>query len=125
MLNNEKGQLAIIEIVLAVAILVVAAWFIYPRLIGKGTSISDKGDSVVKTRVVGPMQSAKGIECQSNLGQVRSTISSYVQSNEHYPASLADLGINSVTTCPVSKQPYTYDPAQGKVSCSTSGHERY
>jgi hypothetical protein len=46
--------------------------------------------------------------------------------DETYPASLNELGLPaSMLVCPVSQQPYQYDPATGQVRCPTPGHMRY
>jgi hypothetical protein len=69
------------------------------------------------------------VECQSNLKQVRLAIDMYRQTNEHPPASVADLSSSGVTSsilvCPISHKPYVYDPVQGEIKCVTPGHERY
>jgi hypothetical protein len=46
--------------------------------------------------------------------------------DETYPASLNELGLPaSMLVCPVSQQPYQYDPTTGQVRCTTPGHTRY
>lgn len=120
MLRNNRGQWAIIEIVVVMAIIVVAAWYFYPKYIGEpGQGIQNGGPATPKER-------AESVECQSNLTQVRAAINMYQQSNEQYPASLADMSeVNSISKCPISEVPYSYDPGTGRVWCTTPGHEQY
>ena len=122
MLRNNRGQIAtILEIVVVVAMIVMLAYTLLPRYIGGGTK--ESGGPAA------PIERAKGVDCQNNLQQVRYAITMYQQSSERPPASIADLkssGISGdVTRCPVSGTPYSYDPGQGKVWCTTPGHERY
>lgn len=123
MLRDTRGQWAIIEIVVVVAILVVLAYIFVPRYIG-GTPGEDSGEAGT------PIGRAKSVDCMNNLRNIRVAVSMYRQTNEdRLPASIADLessGISgSVTRCPISGAAYSYDPATGQVRCATPGHERY
>lgn len=74
------------------------------------------------------MQHAIGVAgCQPNLEQVRSAIQMYRDDHDRQnPPSLQALGLPVATLCcPVSKQPYQYDPATGEVKCTFPGHEKY
>ncbi|HEY3298486.1 MAG TPA: hypothetical protein VGK34_07515 [Armatimonadota bacterium] len=124
MLRNNRGQtLAIIEIVVVVAIIVILGSILLPRYLGSGKNVSEKG------HVPAPKERAESVECSTNLYQVRAAITSYQQTNEGFPASLADLSslgvTEELTRCPVSHKPYVYDASQGIVSCTTPGHEKY
>lgn len=123
MLSNRKGQWALIEIVIVLAIIAVAAYFIYPKYLASGKS-TKKSETVAA-----PTVQAESVACKSNLTQVRSAINMFQQSNENMPATLSDLASVGVTAeiskCPVSGQSYKYDASQGKVSCTTPGHEAY
>ena len=72
------------------------------------------------------LESGKKTECQSNLQQLRSAIQMHKDSEGTYPSSLSDLGpaMRSLESCPSSSQPYQYDPASGRVWCTTPGHEK-
>jgi len=122
MLRDKRGQWAIIEIVVVVAILAVLAYILVPRYIGG----SNKGGNGPAT----PIERAKSVDCMNNLRTIRMAADMYRQTSEdRLPASLADLkssGISgSVTRCPVSETTYSYDPATGRVWCTTPGHDRY
>ena len=58
--------------------------------------------------------------------QIRAAIQMRTTTDETYPASLNELGLPaSMLVCPVSQQPYQYDPTTGQVRCTTPGHMRY
>jgi len=122
MLRNNRGQIfTLIEILVVVAIIVGAGLLLSRSYLGGG-----KGRDGVAT----PEERARGVDCMNNLRQIRNAIEMYRQANqEKPPMSLAQLessGISgSITKCSVSGTPYTYDPASGRVSCNTPGHERY
>jgi hypothetical protein len=124
MLRDRRGQWAIIEIVVVVAIIVVAAYFILPGYLSGGKT--SKGDT---DRVHTPIGQAESVDCRNNLNQLRSAIEMETSSSEAgtLPAAIADLGssMTPVSKCPISGKEYTYDPATGKVSCATPGHEKY
>ncbi len=79
------------------------------------------------SRVGEVRQAAESVECRNNLSQIRMAIQMYQTSNEANPAQLSELsGIPaSMFQCPVSGQPYQYDPATGQVRCATPGHMSY
>ncbi len=122
-LRDNRGQWAIIEIVVVVAIIVIAAYFLLPGYIGGG-----KGKNG-PDRVHTPIGQAESVDCRNNLNQIRNAIEMEKSSGEEgrVPASLADLGpsMSAVTKCPISGKEYTYDASTGRVSCSTPGHEGY
>lgn len=79
------------------------------------------------------MQKAKGVECQSNLSQIRQMIQmkidedkqgAYDTENPPVYNSLTDFGIpKSMTNCPVSHKPYVFE--NNEVRCTFQGHEKY
>lgn len=72
--------------------------------------------------------SAEDDVCRSNLGQVRLAIQVAQSSGEDAaPQSLSELpGLpKSFLSCPLSKEPYAYDPSTGTVRCVHPGHEKY
>lgn len=72
----------------------------------------------------------KGVSpaCQENLRQLRMMIDMAKQDDADgkYPESLSAIsGAAQISSCPIAKEPYTYDPATGKVSCTYPGHEGF
>jgi len=122
-LINNRGQWAIIEIVVVVAIILIAAYFILPSYIGGGKPKNDAD------RVHTPVGQAESVDCRNNLNQLRNAIEMEKSSGEEgrVPASLTDLGpsMSAVTKCSISGKEYSYDPSTGRVSCTTPGHEGY
>ena len=122
MLRNDRGQIfTIIEILVVVAIIVVLGSVLMRGYLGGGSK-TPGGPATPKER-------AQGVSCMNNLQQIRYAITMVQQTSEKAPASLADLtssGISSsMMKCDVSGTSYGYDPAQGRVWCTTPGHERY
>lgn len=121
MLRNNRGQIGtLIEILVVVAIIVVAGLWISNTYLGAGKKAGDGGPASPKER-------AQGVDCANNLRQIRTAIDMYRQENEKRPTSLQDLrGLSeSMFKCSVSGTPLSYDPSQGRVWCTTPGHENY
>ena len=72
-----------------------------------------------------PMQKAHGVQCPENLKFIRSMLMDYETEGRPFPAQLRDGGPGSVTRCPQTDQPYSYDPQTGSVRCTTRGHENF
>jgi hypothetical protein len=89
-----------------------------PRADGRGTTIP----GLVKAK-------AEDTVCQSNLGQLRMSLSiAKMNNDEQWPASLDDTKLGAqFYTCPMGKgsEPYQYNPATGEVHCIHPGHEKY
>ena len=74
------------------------------------------------------MQTAMGVQCKNNLDQLRMLIGTAKSENENgsYPPSLDSIPEASrIMSCPISHQPYVYDPMTGQVHCTFPGHEKY
>lgn len=121
MLGNNRGQIfTIIEILVVVAIIVVAGLWISNSYLGLGKKAGSGGPAT-------PIERSKGVDCANNLRQIRTAIDMYKQDNERPPAAIQDLrGLSpSMFNCSVSGKPLSYDPATGRVWCTTPGHENY
>ncbi|MBI3946882.1 MAG: hypothetical protein HY321_13245 [Armatimonadetes bacterium] len=128
------GGLGLIGILVVAAILIYLGAQMIPRQTGAGTGVTTAptGTAAVPTRgAAAPTDRARGIECQSNLNQIRQAITMSRTTSEGMPASLADLVTMGVTptirACPVggAGYAYAYDPRTGRVGCRYPGHERY
>jgi hypothetical protein len=74
------------------------------------------------SRVGEVRQAAESVECRNNLSQIRAAIQMRTTTDETFPASLNELGLPaSMLVCPVSGQPYQYDPTTGQVRCRRLG----
>lgn len=122
--RNNRGQaMLLIEILVVAAIIALLAYMIVPRYLGERSS-PEKGT------VAGPKERAQSVDCMNNLRNIRAAIEMQRQmGNEELPPSLSDLASSGVTEgmtkCPVSGQPYTYDPRTGIVKCTYPGHEKF
>lgn len=116
----------LVGVLVSVAILgvLLMVWLYY------GTGDKAQGESVAPqppvSRVGEVRQAAESVECRNNLSQIRQAIQIRTTTEETYPASLQELGLPAqMLSCPVSGQPYQYDPATGQARCATAGHMSY
>ena len=112
-----RGQTMIGLLVVIAIIAILAVVFLRP---------GSKGDTK-KSMPAQVQDKATGVECQSNLAQVRQMIQMYQMDNEQNPPNLQALsGLPAqFLCCPVGGEPYWYDPASGRVGCRHPGHERF
>jgi hypothetical protein len=126
MRSRQSGQTLAATLVVLAIIAILAAMYFMPNG-GKSTRADGKGTSTVGAA----LYKAKDTVCKSNISSVRQLI--YIQTqtngedNPENPATLDDVrGISrEFKSCPVGKEPYSYDPADGKVKCVHPGHEKY
>ena len=118
----------LVGILVSIAILgmLMLVWLYYGTGGTSGNSASNPTAPPPASRVGEVRQAAESVECRNNLSQIRAAIQMRTTTDETYPASLNELGLPaSMLACPVSGQPYQYDPATGQVRCATPGHMRY
>jgi len=93
-----------------------------------GYRITDKPAQSIPGKAA---QAALGVECKSNLNQVRQYISMKEQDDNTYgsleqPAysTFAEIGVpREITHCPVSRKEYILEG--NRVRCAFEGHENY
>lgn len=118
----------LVGILVSIAILgvLMAVWLYYGTGGSSGSGASNPAAPPPVSRVGEVRQAAESVECRNNLSQIRAAIQMRTTTEETYPASLSELGLPpSLLGCPVSQQPYQYDPATGQVRCTTPGHMNY
>ena len=117
----RRGSWTLIELVVVMVILVALAAWLLPRYLG--TNKATPGQNPIQA----PIQRAQGVDCRNNLQQLRAAITMSENTNERFPASLNELsGIpREMLVCPVSKQPYAYDPRTGRVGCLYPAHRGF
>ena len=127
-LRNERGNWTLISLLVAVAIIGVLFYvFLAPQLGSKNSRAVKEGLVQPKenqTIVGASLDKGRETQCMSNLRQIRMLVDSAKNSDEGLPASLEDMKLGSISTCPVSGKPYQYDAATGTVKCTSPGHER-
>lgn len=91
--------------------------------VGGDSELLDKSSD--KQTVVGKsLDTAKSTACREQLNQIRLGIVNYKATStaDSNPPSLKDIGLGvsaGYFQCPVSGQPYVYDPGAGTVRCPT------
>ena len=118
----------LVGILVSIAILgvLMVVWLFYGTGGASGNGASNPAAPPPASRVGEVRQAAESVECRNNLSQIRAAIQMRTTIEETYPASLNELGLPAtMLACPVSGQPYRYDPTTGQARCTTSGHMSY
>ncbi len=116
--GGRRGQTLIGLLVVIAVIAILAVVFLRPGRKGEAR----------KSTPVQVREKATGVECQSNLNQVRQMIQMYQMDHDgQNPPNLQALsGLPAgFLRCPVGGEPYWYDPRTGRVGCRHPGHERF
>jgi hypothetical protein len=116
--SSRRVGLTLVSVIIAVAIMVVLAALVIGTVVS-GSKSRGGGPPA------GPMQKARGMQCPENLKLLRALLLDYEAEGKPFPAKLRDGGPGSVTRCPQTDLPYSYDPRTGQVWCTTPGHERF
>lgn len=127
LLRDRRGFLSLIEL-LVVLVVIMVGLYLWLNMGSFGSGGGTMGNYV--PRRGGPtttpgiaIDQAVSVKCVENLRQVRQALMMWEQQNEGYPGSISDLRLGDASTkCPNTDQPYSYDPATGKVKCLTPGH---
>lgn len=124
---NNRGNWTLIGLLAAVAIIAVLAYVVFGSgglsTVKEDSALLDKG-SQKKTLVGKSLDTAKSVDCENRLRQIRSGVEMVKTSSTdgRPPATLKDA-VPGVSTsyfyCPVSEKAYVYDPATGRVQCPT------
>ena len=118
MKHKAKQAFSLVELLVVIAVIAIAAAYFLPRYLG-GTSLDGKKHN-------SPISAARSVECQSYLLQVRQGINMSKINEEKLPETIAALKLpDEVTHCPVGHEEYVYDPAKGEVHCPHPGHEGF
>lgn len=87
---------------------------------------NQRQDQVGETVVGQSIARARDGVCMDQLRQVRLGVQTAMTSSETPPATLQELRLPStMLACPIGKEPYQYNPADGSVKCTHPGHEKY
>lgn len=125
-MNRLQRGNALISVMSALAIIgILAAIYFIPKG-GEPTRKDGKGTTTIGSA----LWKSRDTQCKNNLSQIRQLI--YVQTSasgddETKPASLNEVsGLpQSMRTCPIGKERYTYSPGEATVACPHPGHEKY
>lgn len=114
--RSARRGFALIEILLVIAIIALLAAGYY-GLSGDGENGEEKSTPARS------IDKAKSVECASNLRQLRMLIQTHVAEHGEYPKEFNPGEQGSLGRCPVTNEPYEYDPETGEIHCTTEGHE--
>lgn len=129
---NNRGNWSLIGLLAAVAIVMVLGAVYFKggfSTVKSNSTLVDKSSK--KQTVFGKsIDTGKGVDCRERLNQIRTAVqqSKAVSGSEENPASLKDLQMGvgpDYFNCPVSNQPYVYDPATGTVHCPYPAHSQF
>jgi len=127
---NKRGNWSLIGLLVTVVIIVVVAAYYFGgsgSTVKKNSALLDSKSQ--KNTVFGQaIDTGKAADCRERLNQIRTGIQSYktTGTDDRNPQSFKDIGLSvgpDYFACPVSKKPYTYDPATGTVKCPT--HDQF
>jgi competence protein ComGC len=120
--SMRSRAFSLVEILVVLVILMVLAAFLLPNYLGGAKDAKGR-------KVEAPIQRAHSVECKNNLSQIRQAYTMATTTDENRPQSVADLrtyGVSdSISKCPVGKEPYRLEPQSGRVGCVHPGHEQY
>ncbi len=126
---NHGNTLVATLVTVVIILVLVVVLFKGSNLFGaKAGGASTRPDKLGTTVLGQARWSAKDDVCRSNLGQLRSAIQLFEQTNDDQPPhSLTEIkGLGSeFFICPIGSEPYQYDPTTGQVHCPHPGHEKY
>lgn len=114
--SRRTGGFALVEILLVVAIIALLAAGYY-GLSGRGGDEEEAASTPARA-----IEKGRSVECASNLNQLRMLIEMHVAEHGEYPRVFKAGDHGTLGRCPVSNEPYQYDPQTGRIYCTTPGH---
>jgi len=119
---SRRGQGSLLGLLIVIVIIMVAVWWLWLRPESGAPQPRFEGEA--QTTLGRALQKGESVQDIENLKQLRLMIQMYREQNEQNPPALdPNWGIS--LTCPVSNQPYGYDPQTGKVWDPTPGHQGF
>ena len=128
---SEAGTGSLLGILAAVTIMAILALLLLggPQIFqnkgegGPGSAGGGKLGGAIAVR-----DTAKDSVCRNNLQQLRMAVQLYLANGEGNPEHLEQLkeatpGLQ--ISCPVSGEPYEYDPGTASVRCPHAAHQKY
>jgi len=117
---RQRG-LMLVELLLVVVIIALVAGAYY----GLGRKGSEEETGRATTTPGQAIEAAKGAQCAENLRQLRMLMQAEQSIEGDNPRQFNPEQGGALTHCPVSGKAYQYDPATGRIWCTTPGHENF
>jgi hypothetical protein len=121
--------LSLVGLLVSVAVVLVLFAVVYGTLGQRRPQPLPSRPGGPETRLGQSLEKGQEVACRNNLRQIRDALQMEADASEDgsRPASLGALAQKyalpgEMLACPVSRQPYQYDPASGTVRCATPGH---
>ena len=121
--TSRRGQGSLLGLLIVIVIIMVAVWWLWLRPQGSPQQ-KPQFEGEAQTTLGRALQKGESVQDIENLRQLRMSIQMYREQNEQNPPAL-DPKWGVPLTCPVSDQPYSYDPQTGKVWDPTPGHQGF
>lgn len=120
---SRRGQGSLLGLLVVIVIIMIAVWWLWLRP-ESGAKPTPAFEGEAQTTLGRALQKGETVQDIENLKQLRLQIQMYRQDQQQNPPAL-DPKWGIPLACPVSGQPYRYDPQTGKVWDPTPGHEGF
>ena len=123
-ISREQSGQTLVASLIVLAIIAILAVVALRGNFGEGKSPRKDGLGITAPGLVRAM--AIDEKCRSNLNQVRMAVGLRQTTDDEFPASIEETKLGSAFyKCPLGKEPYQYNPADGTVKCPHLGHEKF
>ena len=114
MKQNKSQGMALISLLLSLIVAAIVMIILIKMYTGTTKNLGG-GEKSTKT----PIERAKGAACIGQRRSLETTIQVYYIEKNQYPSQLSDLdGFTEENfQCPLTHNPYNYNPSTGKVTC--------
>jgi len=119
---GRAGQTLVGLLIVALIVIGLIVWFW--GFGGRGSKATSPVAPPAPSTIQAVREKAESVQCRTNLSQIRQMILMFQTDNGRNPMSLRELRLPAtMLRCPVTGQPYQYDPKTGKVRCPS--HPNY
>ncbi len=130
-LNSRGSGIVVALSIIALAVIIIGGFYYLKtksNIVPQANPVTNANQAQYGNKSIVGKSLNRGldVECMNRLRQIRIQLENY--SGEEKPQSLNDLGLGvsqDYLACPVSKQPYMFDSASGRVWCQNPAHSKY
>lgn len=111
MKKRQDTGFAALSLIISLLVIAVIAFLVISYSLGNRGVPSSTAQS--------PLQRAKNVECLAQIKKIEMQVHLYSVQNGKYPVNLGEVEglFDSDLRCPVTGNPFLYDPESGRVSC--------